>query len=203
MTEKSRKGNGTVHEMFGAPDSDLEKLGQALKHLPQEEPPYDLAAAVLKKVKPKQSSIWQRLRQWATTPRTYTVSPLRLAPLATVLIVVLVLAGRFTTMSPEQKTAELQTPKMVTIRFTFAAPQADSVALIGTFNLWSPERHVMHADRKSGTWELEVKLPAGRHEYSFLVDGNKAVPDPKAMFTKDDGFGNRNSIIIVENGSHI
>ncbi len=189
--------------MFDAPDSGLEKLGQALKQLPQEEPPRDLAAAVLKKVKPKQSSRWRRLRQWAIAPRTYTISPLRLVPLAAVLIVALVLTGRFTTMAPEQKTADLQTPQMVTIHFTFADPKADSVALIGTFNLWSPERHVMHMDRKHGTWELEIKLPAGRHEYSFLVDGRKAVPDPQAMFTKDDGFGNRNSIIIVENGSHI
>ena len=195
--------NGSASDMPGVPDSGLEKLGRALKHLPQEEPPRDLASAVLKKIKPKQISMWQRFRQWATAPRTYTISPLRLAPLAAVLIVALVLAGRLTTGVPDPKTADIQTPKMVTIHFTFADPTADSVALIGTFNLWSPERHVMHMDREKGTWELEVKLPAGRHEYSFLVDGRKTVPDPRAVFTKDDGFGNRNSIIIVENGSHI
>jgi hypothetical protein len=187
----------------GAPGPDLDILGQALKHLPQEEPPRDLAAAVLSQVKPKRVSVWSRFRQWVSAPRTYTISPLRLAPMAAVLIVALVLIGRLTITAPEQQIANTQAPKTVTIRFTFIDPQADSVALIGTFNLWSPERHIMHADKKNGVWELEVKLPAGRHEYSFLVDGRKAVPDPKAMFTKDDGFGNRNSVIIVENGSRI
>lgn len=202
MTEKNSHSSHESTNGLDGPDSGLEILGRALKRLPLEEPPRDLAAAVLKQIKPKRPSAWQRLLYWVTAPRTYTISPLRLAPLAAVLIVAFILVGRFTT-GPEQKIADIKTPEKVTIRFTFADPKADSVALIGTFNLWSPDRNVMHMDRKNGMWEIEVELPAGRHEYSFLVDGRKAIPDPKAMFTKDDGFGNRNSIIIVENGSHI
>ena len=202
MTEKKTH---PIHEStngLDGPDFGFDILGRALKRLPQEEPPRDLAAAVLKQIKPKKQSVWQRLLHWVMAPRTYTISPLRLAPIAAVLIVAFILVGRFS-MVPEQQTADIKSPQKVTIRFTFADPKADSVALIGTFNLWSPDRNVMHMDRKDGVWEVEVELPAGRHEYSFLVDGRKAVPDPQAMFTKDDGFGNRNSIIIVENGSRI
>ena len=204
MTEKQHNPFGrSPRDSMDQPDAGLEALGRALKHLPLEEPPRDLASAVLKQIQPKQPSVWQRIGRWVTQPRTYTISPLRLAPVAAVLIVALVLVGRFSIMGPEQKIAETNSNQTVTIRFTFQDPKADSVALIGTFNLWSPEQNVMHMDRKNGMWEVEVKLPAGRHEYSFLVDGRKAVPDPKATFTKDDGFGNRNSILIVENGSHI
>ena len=46
-------------------------------------------------------------------------------------------------------------------------------------------------------WVLELRLPEGRHEYAFLVDGKMLVTDPSARFSQDDGFGNKNSILFV------
>ena len=83
--------------------------------------------------------------------------------------------------------------------FTLEADRAETVYVIGSFNLWNPKAHQMKRDVKTGVWQLEVTLPAGRHEYSFLIDGKVAVPDPNASFFKDDGFGSKNSVITVEN----
>ena len=42
-------------------------------------------------------------------------------------------------------------------------------------------------------------LPAGQHEYMFVVDGERWVPDPLAGRYVDDGFGEgqQNSLLIV------
>jgi len=50
---------------------------------------------------------------------------------------------------------------------------------------------------EAGAWMLEAELPPGDHEYLFLVNGERLVPDPLAPLTRDDGFGNRNSIMFV------
>jgi hypothetical protein len=46
-------------------------------------------------------------------------------------------------------------------------------------------------------WEVEVRLPLGRYNYAFLVDGRLAR-DPGAPSTTDDGFGTPNSVLMVQ-----
>ena len=59
----------------------------------------------------------------------------------------------------------------------------------------------MQYDPEAGAWVLETRLPPGDHEYVFLVDGRQLVADPHAQVTRDDGFGNTNSIVFVD-GNH-
>jgi hypothetical protein len=40
-----------------------------------------------------------------------------------------------------------------------------------------------------------VELPEGRHEYIFLVDGERWVADPNGMTQRPDGFGRVNTLI--------
>ena len=82
-----------------------------------------------------------------------------------------------------------------------AGMNARSVAVIGSFNGWGADDAAMRFDDKAGAWILEARLPSGDHEYMFLVDGQKLMADPQAQMTRDDGFGNMNSIIFV-NGAH-
>ena len=56
------------------------------------------------------------------------------------------------------------------IRLEYFAPQAQSVALAGTFNDWNPYKHPLHKDR-GGKWHIEFWLEPGRYEYRFFVDG--------------------------------
>jgi hypothetical protein len=39
-------------------------------------------------------------------------------------------------------------------------------------------------------------LPAGRHEYAFLVDGERWVTDPSAA-TQRDEFGQESSVVRI------
>ena len=54
-----------------------------------------------------------------------------------------------------------------------AAPDATSVAVAGSFNDWSAERHPMKRSR-NGDYSVEIDLEAGReYEFRFLVDGRR------------------------------
>ena len=67
--------------------------------------------------------------------------------------------------------------------------------LSGSFNGWSPE--ALCAPVRDGRAAFEVGLPRGRHLYHFVVDG-RAVPDPLAVLAEEDGFGGRESVLVVE-----
>lgn len=64
------------------------------------------------------------------------------------------------------------------INFYCAAPEAESVFLMGDFNDWSPASHAMQR-RVDGWWFLQVPLTHGHHQYLFLVDGAPTL-DPNA-----------------------
>ena len=82
------------------------------------------------------------------------------------------------------------------VRFTLHAPDARQVFLAGTFNRWDPSSHALTGPDGKGTWSLALALAPGRYEYLFVIDGTRWVPDPAAS-TADDGFGGRNSVVVV------
>jgi hypothetical protein len=43
----------------------------------------------------------------------------------------------------------------------------------------------------------EIALPPGLHHYVFVIDGAEWRPDPNAASQVDDGFGQRNSVLLV------
>lgn len=82
--------------------------------------------------------------------------------------------------------------------FRLAAPGARSVYLIGTFCGWDRRAHPLHPGEKEGVWEVVVPLGPGTYEYTFLVDGRDLVTPPQAPMYVDDGFGQRNGVLVVE-----
>jgi cyclomaltodextrinase len=70
-----------------------------------------------------------------------------------------------------------------------------SVNVAGTFNNWDKghDALVLGAD---GVWRATLRLPFGRHNYKFVLDGEQWIPDPKAP-SQDDGSGNLNSVLLV------
>src|SRR5215471_15300381 len=60
------------------------------------------------------------------------------------------------------------------INFFYAAPEAQSVCLIGDFNDWNPKSLPMQR-RVDGWWFLQVPLTHGYHQYLFVVDGKPAL----------------------------
>jgi len=79
----------------------------------------------------------------------------------------------------------------------FSAPQAASVAVVGDFNGWDPRQTLMIRSNHEGRWTARLKLPPGVHQYSFVINGSAWVPDPGAKATLADGFGGRNSVLII------
>jgi hypothetical protein len=84
--------------------------------------------------------------------------------------------------------------RLVTLRF--ADVEAAAVAVVGSFNGWSPESHPM--SKQGDVWELTLSLAPGRYAYRFLVDGKKQVLDPSSAATEPDGYGGRNSVLVVK-----
>jgi 1,4-alpha-glucan branching enzyme len=82
------------------------------------------------------------------------------------------------------------------VKFVLTAPQAGRVAIVGDFNGWdsSASPAIRQPD---GTWATYVTLHPGRHVYSFVVDGAHFVNDPAAPLAPDDGYGQRNSVVVV------
>jgi hypothetical protein len=81
------------------------------------------------------------------------------------------------------------------VEFQLQAPQAATVCIAGSFNGWEPSQSPMRKGR-NGVWKARVALPAGRHEYLFVADG-QWICDPKAPESTPNPFGNQNSVIIV------
>jgi 1,4-alpha-glucan branching enzyme len=134
------------------------------------------------------------------SPRTISITPLKLVPVAGV-VLLFALVSAVLMYRWEQPTAmrEASNPG-IPVRFSLALAGARSVAVIGTFNEWQEEGFRMRWDEGRREWQLLVRVPAGRHEYAFLVDDERVVPDPAALFQQEDGFGNRNAVLIVGNG---
>ena len=133
----------------------------------------------------------------ALPAQVYGSSPLRraltwgAAPLLVVLLVAAgsLLMGRF---QLQGRIAE----RVVDIVFT--APQAASVTIVGDFNGWDPLRTRLVRSSHEGLWRARLKLAPGVYQYSFVLDGSAWVSDPLAKTVLSDGFGGKNSVIIVD-----
>ena len=173
-------------------------LERMLRRLPDREPPPDLVGRILESLAPKRISAWRRLYRWLHTPHTLSISPMKLIPAAAVVAALVVAVG--TVIAPRQpalRGAKQETVKRVPVVFTLESPGAHTVSLIGSFNEWSPAGFEMRPTAEGRLWMLKIQLPEGRYRYAFLVDGRLVVADPRSPFVESDGFGNRNSIILV------
>ncbi len=85
---------------------------------------------------------------------------------------------------------------MQQIEFTFRAPEAKKVYIVGTFNDWNTKSIPMKKG-KDGTWRIMVKLSPGKYEYKYFVDGTWVQDIPGAEMTPNP-FGTNNCVIDVE-----
>jgi 1,4-alpha-glucan branching enzyme len=74
--------------------------------------------------------------------------------------------------------------------FTFAAPDATNVQLVGDFTQWQ-ERPIQMERGADGTWRTTVILSPGAHYYRFLVDG-QWCDDPDCPVRTPNPFGSEN-----------
>jgi 1,4-alpha-glucan branching enzyme len=79
--------------------------------------------------------------------------------------------------------------------FSFNAPEAGKVSLVGEFNNWDPAKHPMKCD-DNGLWTKTIMLEPGIYEYKFLADENWML-DTKNDHSRRNSYGTFNSVITV------
>jgi hypothetical protein len=178
---------------------ELKILAGRIARLPDAAPPSGLVDAIMGRIQPKKRRGWQHWLRRLQTP--WAVIPLRAVPAAVALVLIAGSAAFF--LKAHWSDAWLPSsgstgPKPIT--FTLDWPTAHKVAVIGSFNQWNPEGSQMRRDTPEGPWRLKLELSQGRYAYAFLIDDQWLVPDPHSLLQQEDGFGNLNSALIVENG---
>jgi len=82
------------------------------------------------------------------------------------------------------------TLKGVTLRVW--APNAENVAVIGSFNNWDASRTALKKEAGTGFWSVDVPEAKPGDEYLYLINGNLERRDPRARQVSADS---RNSVI--------
>jgi cyclomaltodextrinase len=82
------------------------------------------------------------------------------------------------------------------VHFTYVpSGPHEKVYLAGTFNGWSTEATPMHLEQ--GKYVVTLILPVGEYQYKFVADG-KWITDESAGKFHPDGYGGRNSVVVVD-----
>lgn len=134
---------------------------------------------------------------WWRRRRVMTVTPFRMLAAAAGLLLMLV-GTAVVARTPDGGTVvgAGATDTLVLVRFVVAEPTASVVTLAGDFNGWSRQATPLAPAGTPGVWSVTIPLPAGRHEYAFVVDGTRWTTDPYALTARDE-FGNESSVVRV------
>jgi 1,4-alpha-glucan branching enzyme len=82
----------------------------------------------------------------------------------------------------------------IDVEFKLNSNGATSVAVAGSFNDWDAKKTPL--SKKGDCWTTTLKLPRGRYEYRFVVDG-KWLSDPGAKESAANPFGGTNSVLSL------
>ncbi len=88
----------------------------------------------------------------------------------------------------------------VTFLYRPIAP-VQSVHLAGTFNGWNPTAQRMDGPAVDSTFRTTVVLPAGRHEYKFVIDGHDWQTDPANPW-RTAGYANAILLLGTPSDAH-
>ena len=85
-------------------------------------------------------------------------------------------------------------------RVTFKVPaeiEAETVALLGDFNDWDAEKHLL-TKRKDGSHSTTISLAAGQdYRFRYLLDKDRWINDEAADSEVANRFGTRDCVITV------
>lgn len=179
-------------ESWGELFSDLNVLAE------EETVPSGLTQSIMNQIQSKQVTIqqswWERLKHILSIPRF----SLKWIGAAATIAVSLMVFLNFNLLGPAVPVSGL-----TEVQFSLRAgiEPLTSVAVVGDFNDWNPDKHQLNDENEDGIWTATLKLEPGRYEYMFILDGQKWVPDPEAYRYVRDGFGNKNAVIEINNCS--
>ena len=159
-------------------------------------PAPDLAPAIMQRLPERRTMLvpaWRQLLTWVWTPRPVQLRPAYALGGAMACALALMLVPFSSEHTPAPQAVMMATegsPPAMYVQFRLEAPEANQVALAGSFTDWQP-KYVLH-ETAPGVWVALVPLQPGVHDYAFIVDGERWTPDPDAPQV-DDQFGGTNS----------
>lgn len=109
---------------------------------------------------------------------------------------VLGFSGGTSALALSEPPPEEPRPTSTGIRFRTRRPGASRVAVVGDFNQWSPEAAPMSGPDADGWFEITLRIPSGRYEYQFWVDGSFVAPAGAGRTIRSD-FGPSNGVLEV------
>ena len=122
---------------------------------------------------PSKAPWWKRLREFFLPERPYLGLTYALAAILIGIGIGIAVERLF--LAPSTSLVSLAQEGTV---FALAAPGAKEVQLVGDFSAWKPIPLV--DPEGDGVWTVVLRLPPGRYEYAFLVDGKWVGQDPAA-----------------------
>jgi hypothetical protein len=182
---ESEEGTG----LTGPEAAGYSRYREGLAHLEthQEKAPADFTSRVMAALPEKPHLSWiDRLKSFWPDGRFWPIPGI-----AGALAMLFLLAG-LTFLQPSKKSG------LIPVALDLFAPSADRVQLVGTFSGWMPEAYPLKGPDAVGYWVINIKLPPGRHEYAFLVNGSRLVPDDDGEVLRPDGYGLKNSLLFVD-----
>ncbi len=206
MSEREGFGANAQRYLDGAPHGDLtpeerraaDLVLRAVQAWTEElEPPSTaLDDAVMARIRAKAPRRADRGWRWLVRPQPIRLRPVWVPLAAAAALAFWILAkpevGPGTSVAVGSATAV----DTVFVRFQLIAPDAELVSLAGSFSDWTADAYPMTRE-DGGVWSITLPLPVGEHQYQFVVDGERWIPDPRSHARIDDGFGGTNSVVIV------
>jgi len=176
----------------------LENAVRMLEKSERLEAPPAFTTEVMRRLSRRAPSALNRVKDFLFGSRVLRWNMATALAAAIIVLVTIVTVSRIhrePSMTPAMTAASGLSESAITVRLTFHAPKAHSVAVAGEFNKWQTDADEMK--KTDGTWSIDLKLKPGVYTYSFIVDGKSWVPDPGAESYEDDGFGSRNAVLRV------
>jgi len=170
----------------------VERLDQAAALLASSLEQASVADRVMTAIRRPAPAHTHRFIHWLVTPRAIV---LRVRPAWSLALAAGLLAALLLPL-PESRVALREGEGIA--QFVARFPGAHSVAVVGSFNDWQPESTRLEDPDHDGVWGASVVLPAGAHEYMFVVDGERWIADPLAERFVQDDYGRENSVVLVQ-----
>lgn len=84
---------------------------------------------------------------------------------------------------------------MIPYRFVIYQPDVARAEITGSFTDWNSV--LMQKVGSSGYWAITLDIPRGEHRFTYILEGEKRIPDPTIMTRERDDFGGENSILSL------